>query len=153
MIDNRALAERRGKIRALVITGLALLLGGIAAIAVFILVNIEKSGEIEDIYTWVFAGGMLLVIVAFIAFFHARRVSKIHCKYCGTKYEYARDVDFEGHFRRFSLIYTVTAKYTCHCSKCKKTTHFSRGSIRFQNMTLKGDLKEVEESYIGYFND
>ena len=152
MIETRALAERKSRIRALVITGLALLFAGLAAIAVFILVNIDKAGEIEDFYTWVFAGGMFLVIGSFFAFFHARRMAKIYCKYCGTKYEYKKDVDFNAHFRRFALVYTVKAQYTCHCRNCKKTTQFSRASVRLQNMTLNGDLKEVEESLIGYFD-
>ena len=153
MIENRALEERRKRIRTLSITGLALLLVGLIAVAVFVLVNIHKEGEVEKLYIIIFVVGIAMLIGSIVAFFHATRTRRIYCKYCGTKYEYKRDVDFEGRFRRFSLIYTVSAKYTCHCSKCKKTTSFSRASVRIQNMTLKGDLKEVEESYIGYFDE
>lgn len=152
MIENLALAERRSRIRALLITGLVLLFVGLAAIAVFVLVNVEKTGEVEDFYTYVFIGGMLLTIGSFFAFFHSVRVSRIYCKNCGTKFDFTHDVDFQGNFRRRILLYTVRARFRCRCSKCKNIKEFSRFIIHIQDMTLNADLKEAKESCRGYFD-
>ena len=151
-MTKNELSERKSRIAKRVIAGFLLLFFGILAIFAFVLINVQKQGQIDKVYVVVFIVGMILLISSYFPFFHARRMAKVYCKYCGSRYDYKKDVKFSGKLRRFLLLNTVKAKYTCRCRNCKNTTAFSRIALRIHDSTLDADLKETGNLLSGYFD-